>query len=239
MYSHSDQFFPINEMYSLNFFIKRIMKRCLVLLFLLPFISLSQTFDLTVIDGYGSGTYPIGDTVHIWSYNTDTSTVFSGWTINGDVFLDSKDEWHTTLTVPSGTKSVSVTASYESISNSIIKGSRDYQLFSLDGQIISSHSKKSYYAIPPDPKALVVLLHGTNGKGEIFFQSYEQYSMIKDLLYHGYAVCTLDANEVTVGDQNGDDRLRWYVGNAPFANASNNIDIKNIQLLIDSITGDF
>ena len=215
------------------------MIRYWLLLIFLPFISFGQSFDLKIVNGYGSGTFSVDDTVHIWSYNTDTTTLFSGWTSNGNVIFEAKDEWHTTLTVPPGTESVTVTASYKPIPNAIIKGNKDYQLFGLNGQDVSSVTKQSFYAIPPDPKALVILLHGTNGNGGSFFQSYEHFSIIKDFLFHGYAVCTLDANEVTMGDQNGDDRLRWYVGNAPFANTSNNVDIKNIQLLIDSLSNDF
>ncbi len=205
----------------------------------LPLISIGQTFDLTVVQGYGSGTFLLQDTVHIWSYNTDTTTVFSGWTGSAGVVFESRDEWHTTITVVPGTESATVSASYEPIPNPIIKGNRDYQLFGLDGQNVSSVSKESFYAIPPDPKAMVVLLHGTNGNGASFFRTYERFSLVKDFLVHGYAVCTLDANEVTMGDQNGDDRLRWFVGNAPVANASNNIDIKNIGLLLDSLSNDF
>jgi hypothetical protein len=37
----------------------------------------AQTFNLTVNNGYGSGTYQAGDTVHIWSFAYDsTKTIY-------------------------------------------------------------------------------------------------------------------------------------------------------------------
>ena len=60
----------------------------------------SQTFNLTVNNVYGSGTYQAGDTVHIWSVAYDSTKTFGQWT--GDIAsLHGPKEWHTTLTMPS------------------------------------------------------------------------------------------------------------------------------------------
>ncbi len=99
--------------------------------------------------------------------------------------------------------------------------------------------KETFYAIPSSPKGLVFLLHGTGGTGESFFTKYERVNLIKDLVFAGFAVFTLDANERTMGDQNGDGQIRWITSNAGLANANNNIDIKNIESLKDSVIIDF
>ncbi len=190
----------------------------------MSFTAKGQTFNLTVNNGLGSDTYNEGDTIHVWSNAIFGDPVFVDWTGIGTSYLTFNNEWHTT---------------YDVIPPSTQIDSTSYLLFGENLSIISNVMKETFYAIPPSPKGVVFLLHGTGGKGESFFTKYERYNLIKDLVFDGFAVFTFDANERAMGDQNGDGDIRWDNSNAGLANASNNIDIKNIETLKDSVIYDF
>ena len=202
---------------------------------------MSQLFTLTVHDGYGSGIYNKGDTIHVWSKAVFSDTVFVDWTGNGSDYLTCNSEWHTALLVPQGTgvETLTITANFDAISFSTQIDSTSYLLFGENDDIQTNVIKETFYAIPPNPKGIVFLLHGTGGQGQKFFSKYERYTLIKDLVFDGFAVFTLDANERTMGDQNGDGKIRWDNSNAAYANSSNNVDILNIESLRDSVINTF
>lgn len=212
-----------------------------LLILLVGFSANSQTYNLTIENGYGSGTYNEGDTIHIWSEAVFDDAVFLNWTGNGTQYLTFDNEWHTTLIVPEGTNvgSISLTANFGVIPASTQFSSVSFLLKGENAGVITNVSKETFYAIPPTPKAIVFLLHGTGGSGEGIFSKYESNILVKDLVYSGYAVFTLDANEVTMGDQNGDGNIRWLNSNAAVANTENNIDIYNINALRDSVIEKF
>jgi len=210
-------------------------------LLLISSVAQSQSFNLTVNYGFGSGVYNEGDTIHVWANPSISDTVFTNWTGSGTNYLTFDNEWHTTLIVPSGTNvgSLTINANFDIIPLTTQIDSTSYLLFGEITTGISNVMKPVYYAAPPSPKAVVFLLHGTGGEGKSFFAKYERYSLVKDLVYDGYAVFTLDANERTMGDQDGNGKIRWITFNAGLADTSNNIDIKNIATLKDSIINDF
>jgi predicted esterase len=210
-------------------------------LLLITVFANSQSYNLTVNNGYGSGTYIEGDTVHIWSNAVFGDDVFIDWTGNGAEYLTFDNEWHTSLIVPPSTvvSNLVLNANYDQIPNTTLINSTSYLLFGENSGSTSNTLKESFYAIPPSPKGIVFLHHGTGGMGESFFSTYERFIIIKDLVFDGYAVFTLDANERTMGDQNSDGNIRWKTTNADVADTSNNIDIKNIAYLKDSVMNEF
>jgi hypothetical protein len=216
-------------------------KYLIISLLLINSVAQSQSFNLTVNNGYGSGAYNEGDTIHVWANPSFNDTVFTNWTGSGTNYLTFDNEWHTTLIVPSGTNvgSLTINANFDIIPTATQIDSTIYLLYGENSGIPSNVMKETFYAIPPSPKGVVFLFHGTNGSGESFFDKYERFSLVKDLVFNDYAVFTLDANEVTMGDQDGNGSLRWDNSNAGTANASNNIDIKNVEALKDSIINDF
>jgi len=201
----------------------------------------SQTFNLTVTDGIGTGVYNEGDTVHVWSKAIFGDSVFVDWTGSGTTYLAQNNEWHTTLTVPVGTGAGSLTlqANFDVIPSATQISSKSYLLFGVDNSNPVTVMKESFYAVPPSPKGVVFLLHGTGGVGESFFIKYERFSLVKDLVYAGFAVLALDANERTLGDQDGNGKIRWLTSMPATADASNNVDIKNLQALKELIINDF
>lgn len=200
-----------------------------------------QSFQLTVEGGYGSGTYEAGDTVHVWSEAVFGEDVFTNWTGSGKPYLEFDNEWHTVLIVPPGmaVEDLTISANYDAIPVSTQISSKKFSLFGMKDGTLSQVMKESFYAIPPSPKGVVFLFHGTGGRGESFFNKYERFSLVKDLVYHGYAVFTLDSNERTMGDQNGDGKIGWINSNAGTANEGNNVDILNIKSLRDSLYSTF
>ncbi len=199
-----------------------------------------QTFTLQVNNGYGSGTYQEGDTIHVWSNNVFGNTVFVNWTGSAVSYLNFDNEWHTTLVVPVGTNIPNLTL--DANPGTLASTQVDSIEYILEGEqmgVISNVAKPVYYAVPAVPNGIVFLFHGTNGSGGSFFESYERYILIKDLVYNGFAVFTLDANERTMGDQNGDGSVRWNVANAGTTSAATNVDIRNVQALRDSIIRTF
>ncbi len=65
---------------------------------------------VTVIDGEGSGTYAVGDTVTIKADNPPTGSQFTGWTVtSGSVTLTDASAAETTFTMPAGNVTVSAT----------------------------------------------------------------------------------------------------------------------------------
>src|SRR6185312_11877170 len=73
-------------------------------------ISKTDSFSVTVNNGYGSGKYKTGDTVHIFCENYSANQIFNKW--SGDIsLLNAPDEWHTWFIMAD--KNVSFTASLQ------------------------------------------------------------------------------------------------------------------------------
>ena len=176
--------------------------------------------SVTVINGYGSGKYKVGDTVHIWSTALAQNEVFNTWS-GYDNFFSNLGEWHNSFIMPS--HDVTVTGSTTSITP-----------FTLKYEKIKCKSilKNVYYYFPISHKGVVFLLHGTSGSAANLVGNYEWKLMIKDLVSNGYAVVITEAEEVSLNsDTNGDGKIRW----ATFpADSINNVDYANIKALTDT-----
>jgi hypothetical protein len=68
------------------------------------------TFTRSVVNGFGSGTYPAGTSVDVFANPAGSGAAFNMWT--GDTkYLVDANSYHTTLTAPAGS-SLTVTANY-------------------------------------------------------------------------------------------------------------------------------
>ena len=182
-------------------------------------IIFNQEFVLEVENGYGSGEFSSGDTVHIWSNATHGFTVFTNWTDLNNVLHDN-DEWHTTFVMPS--EDVSITGNYTLLDNI----SLNYEQIQCVNSI-----KNVYYAIPENHIGVIFLFHGTGGHGSAWFTKIENINFTKDALERNFIVIATDSEETTLGDLNNDGYLRWLT--LP-PNVNNNIDIGNVSALIDT-----
>jgi hypothetical protein len=182
-------------------------------------IQKGDSAKVIVVNGYGSGTYKIGDTVHIWSTAIPASSVFDKWT-GMDGLLHDAGEWHNTFIMPA--KKVTVTGSLATLSG--------YQL--KNEQIRGMNTNKNvYYYFPAAPKGMIFLLHGTNGNATNLVNNYEWKVVMKDLAAAGYAVVVTDAEEVTLRTPGSDGLYRWAL--LPMDSTSN-VDYANIKALRDT-----
>ena len=177
----------------------------------------AQTFNLTVNNGYGSGTYQAGDTVHIWSVAYDSTKTFGQWT--GDIAsLHRPKEWHTTLTMPN--QNISVTAVIDNM-----------PAYSITYELMQGLNNpfNVYYYFPPNPIGIVYLFHGTGGSAENFIYGVENRSFTNAAIARGYAIVSMDAEEVTLNqDIDGDGGRRFMT--YPI-DTINNVDYRNIKKL--------
>ena len=82
------------------------------------------------------------------------------------------------------------------------------------------------YFIPPDPVGLVHITHGTGGSGAII-EGIETGYLARVLVQAGYGVWATDAEEVDVGDRDGNNQIRWNV--SPTAD---NVDFANLTDIV-------
>jgi hypothetical protein len=176
-------------------------------------------YNVSILNGYGSGIYKVGDSVHIWSRNCLANETFNNWTIDSSI-LNGKNEWHSWFIMPA--KNINLTANIKTI---------NYQ---LNYEKIKGKSvlKNVYYFFPNNHKGIVYLFHGSNGSASNWAKNYENTALIKDLVSEGLAVVFTEAEEVSLNnDVNGDGSLRW---NTSTLDSLTNVDFANIKAISDT-----
>ena len=179
----------------------------------------AQTFNLTVNNGYGSGTYQAGDTVHIWSVAYDSTQTFGEWI--GDIsFLDRPKEWHTTMIMPN--QNVSVTAVIDNMPT-----------YAITYEVMAglNNPKNVYYFFPTNPIGVVYLFHGTGGDAGSFIRGIEMRSFTNAAIASGYAIISTEGEEITLNqDIDGDGGRRFMT--QPI-DTVNNVDYRNIKIITE------
>ena len=180
----------------------------------------SDSAAVTVVNGYGSGTYKIGDTVHIWGNPTSDSYVFDQWT-GYTSLLQNSGEWHNIFIMPA--QNVTVTASQKAITPLSLKYEK------IKGVNIS---KNVYSCFPASQKGVVFLLHGSNGSALNLVTNYEWIQMMKDLVTAGYGIIVTEAEEASLNsDINGNGSLQWKTSPV---DSTTNVDMGNIKAIRDT-----
>jgi len=180
----------------------------------------SDSAAVTVVNGYGSGTYKIGDTVHIWGNPTSDSYVFDQWT-GYTSLLQNSGEWHNIFIMPA--QNVTVTASQKAITPLSLKYEK------IKGVNIS---KNVYSCFPASQKGVVFLLHGSNGSALNLVTNYEWMQMMKDLVTAGYGIIVTEAEEASLNsDINGNGSLQWKTSPV---DSTTNVDMGNIKAIRDT-----
>ena len=178
-----------------------------------------QTFNLTVNNGYGSGTYQVGETIHLWSVAYDNTQTFGEWT--GDIsFLDRPKEWHTTMIMPD--QNVSVEAVID-----------DMPAYAITFEVMAglNNPKNVYYFFPSNPIGVIYLFHGTGGNAGGFINGIEMRSFTNAAIAAGYAIISTEGEEITLDqDIDGDGERRFMT--QPI-DTVNNVDYRNIKIITD------
>ncbi|MEP6749756.1 MAG: hypothetical protein ABJB86_18605, partial [Bacteroidota bacterium] len=60
----------------------------------------ADSSTVKVVNGYGSGKYKMGDTVHIFSIAYSTTQLFDSWSSADLSLLNAPTEWHTWFIAP-------------------------------------------------------------------------------------------------------------------------------------------
>ena len=186
--------------------------------FFLSITGYGQTYNVSVSNGYGGGTFNVGDTVHVWAREMSNTEVFDKWA--GDAgFLEAPDEWHSFFAMPA--QDVFLDAQFNSV------GTYDTEYI----QCVQSEKKVHHY-FPADPDGLVFLFHGSSGMMDNWVQIPGMFQMFRDLMADNFAVVVTEAEEVTIDmDIDMDGKKRWLTN---YLSIAENIDVQNIQALIDT-----
>ena len=159
----------------------------------------TDSFTVTVANGYGSGKYKTGDTVHIFSNAYADNQLFDTWSGDGQSLLNAPQEWHTWFIAPA--RNTSFTGSVKTIPSFLL------QFEQIRGR---DRLKPVYYYFPAGHKGFVYLLHGTGGNAQNVVNSYEFIQLYKDLVNDNFGVVITESEESTTGvDANGDGKIRW------------------------------
>ena len=180
----------------------------------------SDSATVTVLNGYGSGQYKVGDTVDIWSNAIAADSVFNEWTGDNNLLFNA-GEWHSNFIMPRTNITLTSTCSY-------------LAPFTLKYEKIKgvSNLKNVYYYFPSSQKGIVYLCHGTGGDAQNLVNNFEWREMINDLVFAGFAIVVTEAEEVTLNtDLDGDGKIHWML--LP-ADTTANVDYANIAALTDS-----
>ena len=181
----------------------------------------SQTYQLTVANGYGSGAYRAGDSVHIFSNPPTATTVFNQWT--GDISpIQDASEWHSVVVMPARNISISAES----------KASAAVGIPVLEQIRGKNILKPVYSAFPSGMRGVIFLLHGSGGSAQNWVTQFENLSFVRDALADNFGVIITECEESTLNqDTNGDGKIRW----ATFpADTLNNVDYVNIRAIRDT-----
>lgn len=197
------------------------MKHILLLTLTILSATICAQYTLIVTNGYGGGNYNAGDTVDIWCAAIPTAQVFDKWTGNIST-LESDDEWHTTLIMPS--QNVSVIANFRTIGSYTINHE----------SIIGRDTLKDVYSyFPPNFKGVIFCFHGTGGAATNWTTLYDYKQFLNDAVADTFGFIITEAEEITTQtDYNSNGKLQWNY--LPYD--STNVDFANIKILIDTFT---
>jgi hypothetical protein len=187
-----------------------------------------STYTLTVENGYGAGEYKAGDTVWVFSREMHaTDSIFSKWQSNVSeptVSILTPREWRTQVVMPDHNTTIQATFRQFTMPES-----------TEDSIQIANSTKPFWYIVPSDLekiKGMILLFHGTGGSRMGWRNQVENWSFVRSAIARNFAVFATDAEEVLAGDLDNNDKIRW----SPFpVNLANNVDHKNIQILLDTL----
>jgi hypothetical protein len=171
-------------------------------------------FTVTVVGGFGSGSYEPGTVVHVWADVDPATEVVTGWS-GDDELMAAPAEWRTTFTMPARDVSLSVATAPQPLELTVepFRG-------------VTSVAKTVRHHLFPSMRGVVVFSHGTGGSSA-FIDSIEAYPLALALRRAGYGVLSFEAEEAVAGDLNGDGKLRWAGGYG-----AGNVDLRNTEALL-------
>jgi CubicO group peptidase (beta-lactamase class C family) len=164
--------------------------------------------QLSVTGGWNGGVVAPGTVRDVFAEAPSATRQFVAW--RGDTtVLDDPRAWHARLTMPD--RPIRLTAEYRDVSP-------------LVRTVTSINGRRAEYALPPDPKGVIVVFHGTNGSSRVAFDG-DRLDLTEYAVANGYAVVALDSNDR--------DARQWAT-----AFSMTNIDVINTIALLDRLTAE-
>lgn len=203
------------------------MRQHIKILFLLFAFSpcFGQTYQLTVQNGYGSGQYAAGDTVHIWAAEYPNSEVFWRWTGQVEHLLQwdaREDDWHKRVVMPA--KNVTVRANTKTM-----PPNSDLAYEEIMGR---DTLKRVFSYFPAKPKGTVWFFHGTGGEAYAWVNPYDNRQLVNRCIADTFAIIITECEESTKEkdlDNDGNFK-RWNYTPDSVAN----VDFANIRAIRDT-----
>jgi len=192
----------------------------ILLLLIFNYYSTGQTYQLTVVNGYGDGLFEAGEEVHIFANDNGISQNFENWT--GDVAFEFENEWHTKFIMPA--QAVTVTANFRAI-----------PLFSFNFENIelASSSKRVYYYLPETVRGVIFLFHDVGGNAQDWLFRKEYNRFLYDAVVDSFGVVFTEAqivNPFSSAIERGGEA--WDLSNS---SPDENVDLANIRALRDTL----
>jgi len=187
------------------------------------------TFTLTVVDGFGSGTYAVGTSVDVFTNPAASGAAFSFWTGNTSNMVDASS-YHTTVTAPAGS-SITVTANY-TLGVPVVTPTVAMVPGTDTGTTANRVTTPSVpaspisigYEIPPShPAGIIFEFHGSTGSYADWFVQTDNVAFAAEALAAGYGIIAVNSAATGYWD---------YKTTYP-----NNLDFQNVQATITYLTG--
>ena len=125
------------------------MGKLLSLLFCISFFVTvwSQSFNLNVSNGFGTGTYNEGDTIYIWANPNFQNYSFTSWQGSATNYMLESNEWLTRIIVPqnSNVGTINASSQFVDLSSNVITGNETISLPGMNNGIQVPTTKEIYY----------------------------------------------------------------------------------------------
>ena len=178
-----------------------------------PVVPARTSFTVGIAGGFGSGTYTVGDTVYTFGAYTATTNALGGWT--GDAVTSALSEWSGRFVMPA--RDVALTVTPQAVNAPL----------SIGAFVGSTARQKTLrYYIPPNPRGLLLVFHGTGGSSRVIEKG-EGFAIALEAVAAGYGVLAYEAEESVAGDLDGNGKARWDV-----ALTLTNTDFANLDALV-------
>ncbi|MDO9300036.1 MAG: alpha/beta fold hydrolase [Anaerolineales bacterium] len=173
---------------------------------------LPPAYTLTVINGFGSGQYPAGSTVHVWANPYTQGWTFDTWRGDTQPLPDIRS-MHATMLMPA--QDVQIAASYKQI-----------PVWSASQANISGRAV--YYFFPPSGyKGVIVFFHGSGGDAREWANlGMERRHFFDDAIADGYAIVAIDSADRV--------NKQWDLNPSPASNS----DLKAVKAILTAFRAD-
>ncbi len=181
-------------------------KLALVLIIIANFnnsIVFGQSYSLTVINGYGAGSFQAGDTVTVYCKELLNNETFANWTLSVPVqTVTDKREWWFRFVMPNSNLTITANLNPSLPAN-----------FLAFEQIRGRDTlKKVYYNLNYNNEGIVFLFHGGGGQASnlIGNENYDKYYLVKQLVQNNYGVIISECEERSINfDTDGSGNFTW------------------------------